>query len=125
MDRAELEVEQRLELLLHLFKLDCKLGQTEEALEHLALAWELAEEPTPELLEALTEIDQAKLPEDSPARAQMHRMELAAAIQRDDPPAAVAAAQALAATGDEGREHAITELTEYEPHASDSGPVLR
>lgn len=123
-DQAELTTKQSSELLLHLFKLAIKLGLAEEALGYLHQAWALVDEPGEELLEALDDIDQSKLPADSPQWIELRGLELAAAVLRDDPLSIIEAAQKLAATGPGGRDQAFQVLSDYQRSAPDAGLVL-
>ncbi|MBN2082919.1 hypothetical protein JW859_12040 [bacterium] len=123
-ERVELTTQQRSELLLQLFKLAIKLGQAEDALEYLRQAWDLAEEPGDELIGALEDMDEDKLPADSPHWIEFRELQLSAAVIKNDTQAVVNAAQMLAATGEQGRERSLVVLGEYQRQARDPGPVL-
>ena len=122
--KVELEEPQQIDLLMHLFKLANKLGQVEDAVGYLAQGWDMLEEPGEELRDALAEIDRHKLPEESPARLRLCRYDLEAAVGKGDTQAVLKAAQALAGTGDQGREMAQGLLEEYQHEADDAAPVL-
>jgi len=123
-ERVELSPEQRCELALHLHHLALKLNQAEEALGYVQQAWQLVDEPGPELLEALAGFDASQLPEESARWQELHALQMRAAVLRDDLTAVALAARKLAETSPAGREQALKALSEYQRVASNVAPVL-
>lgn len=123
-DRVELTPGQRIELLVHLYRLACKLGQAEQAVSHLVTAWQLADEPGPELIEILQDLDRSKLPKDSLSWPTIRQLDLEAAVLAGSPDQVIEAAQALAKIGLAERNKAIAALTDYQHQAEDPAPVL-
>ncbi|MCH7471839.1 hypothetical protein IIA79_02685 [bacterium] len=141
MDQAELEEEQKIEMLLDLHSLASKLGVAVASLDYLCQAWERAgggrasapainggqgRPPSnqPELVKALRGFDQAALSDDPQQLFKLHRLELELAVSEGDSGGVASAARMLAETGGEGHELALAMLAKYQKQAKDSLIVL-
>jgi hypothetical protein len=122
--RVELEPSQREELLLHLLRLANKLSRIEEAVRYLSFAWQAAETPGPELLGALRELDESKLPESSPLHVALRKYQAQAAMLTGPALAVIEAAHKLASISPEGRVAALQLLADYQLRAEHAMPVL-
>ena len=125
---VEIEEDDLPQLLLHLYRLANKVGSRGDAINFFNEARKIAGGMNDELIVALRELDLENMPDDADLLFKIRMFQLESAIFEADEERVVECATALAETGSEGREQAVSILGDFQQKsgkqpARDHGPA--